>query len=561
MAFHTAFPAAFAILVVSAPSFAQSQGGLFAGSPASVPPGPHGLSAIEGNLDTRALALGRRNLHLDLPDGSRVQLRMDAIDRRGAGDLGWHGHATGYDESSVVLTLKHGLVFGRLSVGAKVFEVRSRHIGRGRLVVEEIDTDSLPACSVGPEFGVDGAGASPVPAAADGGGGAGAASDVTIDLLSVYSNDALAALGSVASIEAFTQAAVDSANASFFNSDMTARYRLVHVAAVDHDTLGSTGADLSWVANESEVADLRDEFGADMVSILVDTPSSCGTAYVQKSPGPGFASLAFQVSDVDCAVGGLTFAHEHGHNLGMEHNYENSGSPGTASYPWSFGQWVDTSFRTVMSYSEPCTGCCSRTTKFSNPDVFHNGVPTGFDGSRDNARTGDSTGPIAAAFRSTVVPSGNGNVAVVTSLIVTGDDDVEERQSDGAMILNSSDIELGADGSTAQVVGLRFQSLDIPQGATILSAELLFTVDEVDSGTTDVVIRAQAADDAPAFTATAFDVSGRSLTSNSAAWSVPEWSAIGLNHASPDQRRGTGSRRSGRVEPGQQHGLRDQRHG
>jgi hypothetical protein len=271
-----------------------------------------------------------------------------------------------------------------------------------------------------------------------------------------------------------------------------------------------------------------------MVSILVYTPSSSGTAYVQKNPGPGFASSAFQASDVDCAVGGLTFAHEHGHNLGMEHNIENSSAPGSASYPWSFGQWANASYRTVMSYSDPCAGGCPRISKFSNPDVDHNGVPTGADGSRDNARTGDLTGPIAVDFRASVVPPGNGGAAVVTSFIVTGEDDVEERVNTGAIILDSTDIELGADGSVAQVVGLRFQNLEIPQGATILSATLGFTVDEIDTGATNLVIRAQAADDAPAFTSAASNVTGRALTAASTAWNVPAWSAIHWSHTSPD---------------------------
>ena len=44
--------------------------------------------------------------------------------------------------------------------------------------------------------------------------------------------------------------------------------------------------------NNAQVAELRDQYGADMVSVIVDTPSSCGTGYVQRNPGPGFAAWA-----------------------------------------------------------------------------------------------------------------------------------------------------------------------------------------------------------------------------------------------------------------------------
>ncbi|KIM08754.1 MAG: hypothetical protein KU29_03235 [Sulfurovum sp. FS06-10] len=40
--------------------------------------------------------------------------------------------------------------------------------------------------------------------------------------------------------------------------------------------------------------------------------------------------------------------------------------------------------------------------------------------------------------------------------IVTGNDDAEERNSNGAMYLDSSDLELIQDGSKMQSVGLRF---------------------------------------------------------------------------------------------------------
>ncbi len=121
--------------------------------------------------------------------------------------------------------------------------------------------------------------------------------------------------------------------------------------------------------------------------------------------------------------------------------------------------------------------------------------------------------------------------------IASGADDVEESLGTGFMYIDSSDIELGEDPgfNGAQTVGLRFQNLYVPQGATINAAYLVFTVDETNSvDATDVVIRAQAADDAPAFSSTAHDLTDRALTVASVPWSIPAWNAVGATQQSPD---------------------------
>jgi hypothetical protein len=121
---------------------------------------------------------------------------------------------------------------------------------------------------------------------------------------------------------------------------------------------------------------------------------------VQQSVGSGFAAYAFQVTARSCAVSNLTLAHEHGHNLGMEHDPANGSAPSSASYPWSFGHLVDGVFRTVMSYSNQCPSGCARAPYYSNPNVVYSGYPTGIVDQRDNARTANATTPVVAGFRS-----------------------------------------------------------------------------------------------------------------------------------------------------------------
>jgi uncharacterized protein YjdB len=136
----------------------------------------------------------------------------------------------------------------------------------------------------------------------------------------------------------------------------------------------------------------------------------------------------------------------------------------------------------------------------------------------------------------------------ITKAIASGADDVEEGgpgsafgTGHGYMYMNSGRIELVTDNeeptSGAQTIGLRFTGMTIPKNAVITNAFLTFTgVTPVSPNTnnaaTSLTIRGQSADNAPAFTTTAFNVSSRSVTGTSAAWSPGTW-ASGVNYNSP----------------------------
>jgi hypothetical protein len=117
-------------------------------------------------------------------------------------------------------------------------------------------------------------------------------------------------------------------------------------------------------------------------------------------------------------------------------------------------------------------------------------------------------------------------------IVATGDDVEEFLEVDGAnplghIDLTSSDLELGSDGPPAprQVIGLRFLNIGIPQGATINSAFIQFMQDEPDNeADTDVRISGELAPNSAPFSATLFDVTSRSDTTNSVVWNdIPEW--------------------------------------
>ncbi|NOZ10995.1 MAG: hypothetical protein GXP09_08160 [Gammaproteobacteria bacterium] len=105
-------------------------------------------------------------------------------------------------------------------------------------------------------------------------------------------------------------------------------------------------------------------------------------------------------------------------------------------------------------------------------------------------------------------------------------DDAEEQFSGsppGSMYITSSDLELVFDGSTQQLVGMRFQDLQVPQGTSITRAYIEFTVDENDSGATNVVINGEDTDNSVTFS-TSDNISGRTLTSATVPWSsISPW--------------------------------------
>ncbi len=113
--------------------------------------------------------------------------------------------------------------------------------------------------------------------------------------------------------------------------------------------------------------------------------------------------------------------------------------------------------------------------------------------------------------------------------IANPDDDYEEVVADGLMDQGSSDLELVFDKAKDQLIGLRFLNIAIPNGATITNAYVQFECDEVGSKNIDpcaINVQGEAADNAPAFTTTAKDISNRTRTAALVNWNPPIWNTV-----------------------------------
>ncbi len=85
-----------------------------------------------------------------------------------------------------------------------------------------------------------------------------------------------------------------------------------------------------------------------------------------------------------------------------------------------------------------------------------------------------------------------------------------------------------------QTVGLRFNGLAIPPGASVSAAYVQFTADEVDSGALTLTIQGQLSPNPPAFQQNKRDISDRPRTLASVPWIPPGWLLVG--ESGPGQR-------------------------
>ncbi len=350
------------------------------------------LSVIHAGVNTSFLTDGSPVLGLHFPDDAFEFMVLDQVKTRSKNNFTWFGHIKNQPHSSVYFSVVGGHISGAIHTERETFEVMP--LGNNKLRMARLNTQAFADCEAEVEPDLSQFERHSVGNLISGGG------TVFLDVMVLYTPQARDAAGGVTSIEATAQAAVDAMNNSFLNSNVDAEARISYTGLANYNDTGDSSADLTWVSSNASVAALRTAYGADMVSLLVDSMGGCGRGYVMRSTGPGFAGAAFQVTRRSCAVGNLSFAHEFGHNMGLEHNPEDSSAtPATASNPWSFGHYHNSSYRTVMSYGNQCTNGCSRRQYFSNPDVQYLGLDTGVVGTRDNARTLRQTASIVADFR------------------------------------------------------------------------------------------------------------------------------------------------------------------
>lgn len=326
-------------------------------------------------------------LNLTLFDSKSYSAKRSHTEIRGLDDYTWRGKITKDKfEGDVILTFKKGFVSGLIYTPDSVYEIVPK--GEKQILIE-LNQELFPDCAgnvKGDESKIEN---SNNLVATDSGD--------RIDVLVLYTTPVKNSLGGDAQAQSFAQQAIDSTNTAYINSKIRQRVRLIAAQETAIAETGSLSTELSTVRNDVSVAALRDQFKADLVAMISNSSDNCGIGYLMGSnQASGNANNAFTVTSRSCAIGNLSFAHELGHNMGSQHNPENGSG---ATYTFGYGHYVDGSYRTVMSYTNPCPSGCTRRPYFSNPEVFFSGFATGIDNARDNARAINNTADPISNYR------------------------------------------------------------------------------------------------------------------------------------------------------------------
>jgi peptidyl-Asp metalloendopeptidase len=321
-------------------------------------------------------------------DGKSYQAKRSQTEFRATNDFTWRGRIRQEKfDGDVILTFRNGFMSGLIYAPDAVYEILPKG---ARHILIELDQRLFPEC--GGEIKSDekpnSLNRENALASVDSGD--------RIDVLVVYTTATKNVLGGDAQAQTLAQQAVDAANTAYINSKIRQRVRMVHTQEYLYTESGNSSTDLSNLRNNATIQNLRNTHNADLVAMIGEVTGVCGVGYLMGTAQGGNPNNGFTVTTRSCAVGNLSFAHELGHNMGSQHNPENGSN---ATYPYGYGHYVNSVFRTVMSYVDPCPNGCTRRAYFSNPEVFYNGYATGLDNARDNARSINNTADSIANYR------------------------------------------------------------------------------------------------------------------------------------------------------------------
>lgn len=330
------------------------------------------------------------------------------IDRVDTVDSGFVsvGHIPDVDMSTVTLSVSGDAMYGSVFTPAAVYIVRPS--SDGSYAVEQVDQSryrpeaepQIPApADAATQSQADSLAApsADVPPSAQPDDGS------IIDVMVLYTPAAAAEAGGTSAMLALVNASIATTNASYANSAVIQRLRLVYTSSVAYTESGNIITDLNNITNGSGafsgVAALRNTVRADLVALLTDTPASsfCGVAWHMATVSTAFAPSGYSVTEQSCAVGNLSFPHELGHNMGLRHDW--FVDAGTTPFSYAHGYVRDTPdgsgarWRTIMAYNDRCSSQglnCTRLPYWSNSSILRSGVAMGVTGGTSSACTAGS---------------------------------------------------------------------------------------------------------------------------------------------------------------------------
>ena len=253
-------------------------------------------------------------VRLNLFENVVVESLVESVDLTASG-YSWSGGVIGDPMGSVAMAVNGDVVSGVVRTQGRVYMIRSE--GSRQYSIREVDRSELPegAPPLVPRSLVD---SDPAPAAFVDDPG-------RVDIAVFYTPAAQEDAGGTDQINALIDVWIADTNGAYVRSDIQHRLNLVlreqvsYTEGADSEDNSVVGQALNCLSEEDDecldaVHDQRETYSADLVHLIVsnsvpDYPRVCGAAYITGS---------FGVSHLDC--GSDTFAHEIGHNSGVNHD-------------------------------------------------------------------------------------------------------------------------------------------------------------------------------------------------------------------------------------------------
>lgn len=233
-----------------------------------------------------------------------------------------------------------------------------------------------------------------------------------VDILVAYDAGAVAWANDNGGITNFALTAVNKMNAVLANNglDDFFRFRLVGI-----ETVSASSRNLNYALNSvtdgvgdwAPIKVKREELGADIVTVLVDTGSAYGTTglgwSLESDNIEYFSDSAYNACAIRSVAQSHTMTHEVGHNMGCGHSDIQQSSPGPQLYGYSAGYYFsvgDDHYHTIMAYDGEGPGG-DEVPYFSSPSHAYNGVNVG-DETHNNRLTLYNTYGMVSRWRTTI---------------------------------------------------------------------------------------------------------------------------------------------------------------
>lgn len=189
--------------------------------------------------------------------------------------------------------------------------------------------------------------------------------------------------------------------------------------------------------------------------------------------------------------------------------------------PWEAGSAYNTPnlknlVQSAVNHADWCGGK-AMAFKFEGNAATGRRVAKSFDGAPGAAPR------LVVEYETRTIPTAGGCAIIEDDSyqVSAGSDDAEQQGVGKQASTSSSTLNLESD---EKYIGVRFNGINVPQGAEISSAVLRFRTKNSKSGSAKIKINAQDIDDALTFSRTQNDLSSRSMTTKAVTWTLSNWS-------------------------------------